>query len=460
MTQAAPEDEPAPFEALLGRIRTQLKARGAVGLQGLAKNFRILDRNRSGFLDEEEFMRLIQMCQLQLSDAEVRQLFKSIDENGSGSVDMEEFLRSVRGPLPPVRRDLVVKVFYTLDSLGDGNGSLGVEDVRHAFDARSSPDVIAGRKTEGEVLREFVGGFEGSRGNHDGVVTLAEWLRYYEELSASIDSDDVFGAMVASVWSALKTLDENGKEVPVIRYTPQRAIDNLERILRDKIWQKTCDASAATFNPFPALTTPRTHHDAFLLLVPSGSTRSKNEKKVLEDAFKLFDCDGSLTISLPEFAKAMERFGLYASADEVGALFVRYDTNCDGLISFAEFKSVLEADGGKGVSATGTTLELGTGAVQGIKKQSQSNGGQRAALSAPAPPSQPFAQPMADSLRYPAAPSSRRGSTASQGAAYPPPQRPSTAAGTNVRARSLANPARTTVHSDPDYFKKSSHIFG
>lgn len=61
------------------------------------------------------------------------------------------------------------------------------------------------------------------------------------------------------------------------------------------------------------------------------------------------------------------------------------------------------ADCGNG-RATSTTLELGTGAVQGIKKQPQPNGGQCVALSARAPPSQPFAQPMADSLRYPAAP--------------------------------------------------------
>ncbi|KAG8463970.1 hypothetical protein KFE25_000138 [Diacronema lutheri] len=417
-----PQAQPQHADELLERMRAQLKARGAVGIHGLARNFRILDRNRSGSLDESEFLRLVQLCRLELSDADVHLLFGAFDVNRSGLIDYEEFLRQVRGPIPPARRNLVVKVFQALDSLGDGNGTLDVEDLKHAFDARSSPDVIAGRKSEREVLQEFVREFEGSSGNRDGVVTFDEWIRYYEEVSASMDSDDAFGAMVASVWSALKTLDASGREVAVIRYTSEHAINSLEKILRDKIWQKT--------------------------------TRAKNERKVLEDAFKQFDVDGSLSISLVEFARAMERFGLYASPDEIGGLFARYDADSDGVVHFHEFQAVLAGDDGHGVRATGTTLAVGGGAVQGAPQPARERRGV-----SPVPPAQPAVAPL-----LPTAPASRTGSSVLSAMAYSP-QRPATAAGPgvgaggNARVRSLANPERRTRNADPDYFKKSSGIF-
>ena len=42
--------------------------------------------------------------------------------------------------------------------------------------------------TKEEALLEFLNGFEGSEGNRDGKVTLDEWVKYYEEVSVSIDS--------------------------------------------------------------------------------------------------------------------------------------------------------------------------------------------------------------------------------------------------------------------------------
>jgi Ca2+-binding EF-hand superfamily protein len=228
------------------QIRELLKMRGAVGISGLSRNFRIIDTDKSGTLNEAELRKLMNMCKVSLDDDEVRRLFAMFDESGDGTVTYDEFLKQVRGRMGAARRGMVVKVFRTLDELGDGNGFLDVADIKGAFDARASPDVIKGVKTEQQVLREFVSGFEGSKGNRDGMVSLDEWLNYYEELSASIDSDDAFGAMVASVWSALKTIDASGREVCVVRHTPASAIDNLEKMLRVKIWQKRCAHDACT----------------------------------------------------------------------------------------------------------------------------------------------------------------------------------------------------------------------
>ena len=45
-------------------------------------------------------------------------------------------------------------------------------------------------------------------------MTLDEWIRHYEEVSASIDSDDYFGVMIAQTWAHLKQKMPDGSKVP------------------------------------------------------------------------------------------------------------------------------------------------------------------------------------------------------------------------------------------------------
>jgi hypothetical protein len=55
-----------------------------------------------------------------------------------------------------------------------------------------------GTMTEKEVLRGFLDTFDGDV--KDGKVTPAEFLEYYESVSASIDLDDYFELMMRNAW--------------------------------------------------------------------------------------------------------------------------------------------------------------------------------------------------------------------------------------------------------------------
>ena len=68
------------------------------------------------------------------------------------------------------------------------------------------PDVKAGKRTEDEVLKEFLETFEshynvmnGTKG--DGNVTPDEFLEYYANVSANIDSDAYFEVMMTNAWN-------------------------------------------------------------------------------------------------------------------------------------------------------------------------------------------------------------------------------------------------------------------
>ena len=68
------------------------------------------------------------------------------------------------------------------------------------FDVTCNQDFIDGKKTADEVLQDFLNGFDGVKGNNDGVVTKQEWVDYYTDLSMSVTDDEYFVRMMESVW--------------------------------------------------------------------------------------------------------------------------------------------------------------------------------------------------------------------------------------------------------------------
>ena len=56
---------------------------------------------------------------------------------------------------------MVYEAFSLLDS--DGSGIVDLHDIEGVYNCKSHPDVLSGRRTEGEVLSEFILHFGGSR---------------------------------------------------------------------------------------------------------------------------------------------------------------------------------------------------------------------------------------------------------------------------------------------------------
>ena len=97
--------------------------------------------------------------------------------------------------------------------IGGERGYLTIDNIKDIYSTSKHPAVMAGKMTKEEALGEFLNSFEGTEGNRDGKVTLDEWVRHYEEVSCSIDTDDYFGAMMSSTWSHLKQKMPDGSKV-------------------------------------------------------------------------------------------------------------------------------------------------------------------------------------------------------------------------------------------------------
>lgn len=96
------------------------------------------------------------------------------------------------------------RAFKVMDK--DGSGIIDIDDIRQRYNAKMHPDVKSGKKTEDEILYEFIDTFEAHHTENkedarDGRVTGSEWLEYYNHVSMSIDRDDYFELMMNQTWN-------------------------------------------------------------------------------------------------------------------------------------------------------------------------------------------------------------------------------------------------------------------
>lgn len=95
---------------------------------------------------------------IQIDQADIPKIFKIFDRDGNGEINYDEFLRSIVGKMNERRRNTVILAFKRFDK--DGNGVINIEDLKGKYNARNHPDVKTGKKTEEDVLYEFLDTFE------------------------------------------------------------------------------------------------------------------------------------------------------------------------------------------------------------------------------------------------------------------------------------------------------------
>ncbi|XP_074594261.1 calcyphosin-like protein isoform X2 [Brevipalpus obovatus] len=179
------------------RIRLACLARGATGILEFGRVFRRFDNDASGSLKMDEFTQGVQECGLNLTDEEMSELFAQFDADNSGSVDYNEFLRAIRPPLNQHRLSLIDLAFTKLDATKDGK--IEIDDLKHHYNVHNHPDYLNGKRTEEEILKDFLAKFE-QGGIIDGVITKEEFIDYYSGLSASIDNDMYFDLIMRQAW--------------------------------------------------------------------------------------------------------------------------------------------------------------------------------------------------------------------------------------------------------------------
>ncbi len=101
------------------------------------------------------------------------------------------------------RAELVRWAFKSLDR--SGRGAVDAETVKSAFDAKGHPEVLDGKRSEDEVLMDFLETFDEHHNylaepGPDGRVNQQEFEDYYGYVSMCIEDDGYFEALIKNVW--------------------------------------------------------------------------------------------------------------------------------------------------------------------------------------------------------------------------------------------------------------------
>jgi Ca2+-binding EF-hand superfamily protein len=181
---------------VLDKIKSTLKARGAHGIRQLGQVFRRIDNSKDHKLDRTEFQWGLRENGHVLSPSEFERIFKFFDKNNDGKVDYDEFLRGIRGHINERRRGLIQLANKKLDKTGDE--TVTIDDLKGVYDVSFHPKFRNGQMTKDQILTEFLGQWDTLKA--DGVVHYVEFEEYYKDVSASVDDDDYFEAMIRSAW--------------------------------------------------------------------------------------------------------------------------------------------------------------------------------------------------------------------------------------------------------------------
>ena len=110
--------------------------------------------------------------------------------------------------LPYLLLLIVVFVLFIIFETFDKNksGYIDLDDIRDVYSAKNHPDVISGKKTEDEVLAEFLDTFQyhfsllNDNKTKDNKITLEEFMEYYNNISVGIEDDDYFEEVLKNAY--------------------------------------------------------------------------------------------------------------------------------------------------------------------------------------------------------------------------------------------------------------------
>ena len=320
-----------PVEKILNQIREKLASRGIKGICSIARYFRIVDENNTQTIDFKEFQRCCDKFQLDLTDKEIQIAFVSFDRDNTGEIDYDEFLRTIRGEMSDFRKNLVNQVFNKLDI--NGNGEISFDELQSKYSAKNHPEVLNGEKTEEEVLKEFMDTFQDTYNylcgtETDNIITLEEFMEYYENISMIIDDDDYFEIMLNNAWN----LDNqnNYKKGWTNKEENKDDNKNLSENYQEKFGDRRPGQSEKQAKEEKAF-------NAFKKLRKEILSRGTGGLISLQRQFKLMDSNNSKTLDYEEFSNALKEFKINLPNDEIICLFSKFDKNGNGVIEYEEF---------------------------------------------------------------------------------------------------------------------------
>jgi Ca2+-binding EF-hand superfamily protein len=190
---------------IIFKLRNILKCRGIKGLFGFQRMLKLLDTNNTHTLTKEKLLNLNDSYRLNLTNQEISNLISSLNHSNSQTINTDDLLQTLIEQLPPFRFNLINEVFQSLDSFSQGY--ISTNNIKTLFNAKRHPEVISNKRSEGEVLGEWLDNFEifceynGITNVGDRKISFEEFKNFYSIISMSIEDDKFFEYMIIHTWN-------------------------------------------------------------------------------------------------------------------------------------------------------------------------------------------------------------------------------------------------------------------
>ena len=179
------------------KFKNVLKKRGIRGIMAMRRAFMIADENDSKTLTLPEFVKFCHDYRIPISGNEIKELFEEFDNNKNGEINYEEFISAFIGEMCERRKRLITILFETFDK--DKKGFVDLDEMRNAYCATNHPDVICGKKTEDEILAEYLDNLQyhfsllkSEKDQENNQINLDEFMAFFNNISTGFEDDDYF----------------------------------------------------------------------------------------------------------------------------------------------------------------------------------------------------------------------------------------------------------------------------
>jgi calcyphosin len=180
--------------------RLLVRGTGFNGIRSLSRALGIADdRGNVITITKSDLAAALEQFNIALTEEELSAIWSEYDRVGNGKIDPVDFTAALRSNgISAFRRTLMERAWGTLKK--DPYGAVDAQQLTSAYNAANHPDVVRGARTEDDVTAEFRSAFSPAT-NPSGSISQQEFEQYYSAVSATIEEDDTFAALMRGCWN-------------------------------------------------------------------------------------------------------------------------------------------------------------------------------------------------------------------------------------------------------------------
>ena len=190
----------------LNKLKKTFILRGPHSLFSFQRKLSLYDLNHKGLISFDDFSMIIQTYTMNISPDEIKIIFDLFDKEKTGTINYNELIQTIIGQINSQRQLAIQKVYDRFNK--DNNGKVSINEIKLLFNSRRHPDVISGKKTEGEIFGEFLDNVENYReylehlkGVYESNFSLEDFINFYSLVGMGIDDDNIFEFMMNNCWN-------------------------------------------------------------------------------------------------------------------------------------------------------------------------------------------------------------------------------------------------------------------